>query len=423
MSDNLIPIAVSSELDITGEERIHSANLVPGGLVRTVWLGITGDLQDGAQGDSEAGTYTVIGGVSPYGNFSIISGSFPAGLTLAANGTWSGVRTTADTYSWTVSVTDDVGTTATLADSSETTSASIFIWNLHNQSSGQNAEAVYIDGDIVAMTGDNSLIHYSLNRGVTWNHVATPVGTLGSGIVKFNGDWYVFGHFGGATRCIKSVGDTFSSVSDISASIPFVPGQARGTTSYVIDSFLYVSANTTSPTTYKLHRCADPTSTWTTIDTGIAATGTNHNLTSHTESGGFHLFGTMDGKVLRTADFVTFSVVHTFATASEVQVAALGSVVLAANTDGIARSIDSGATFAAAYVQGTKVLANSLHFICSNGAWKVFTSPTGLSGSWTERLDAVSGTTVNGHGFATQTLAAFGSTSSGLSRAYVGDVV
>lgn len=38
MPESIIPAAVSSQLDNTGEERIHVANIVPGGVVRTPWV-------------------------------------------------------------------------------------------------------------------------------------------------------------------------------------------------------------------------------------------------------------------------------------------------------------------------------------------------------------------------------------------------
>lgn len=390
--------------------------------IRAFTLAITGDLGNGRQGDTESGAYNVTGGFAPV-TVAVTAGTFPAGLTLAPDGSWSGTRTTPGVYNWTVTATDAEGNTAPLNDTSTTTSAEIFAWEAIDGLTGQNMDSVFIDGNIIGVTGNNSLINFSLDRGQTWDSVASPTSILGYGIVKFGADWYVFGSFGGVKKAIKSAGDTFTTVTDISASIPFVPGNGveGGENAYIIGSLLYVSEQVSAPANLLLNHCTNPTGTWTPLDTGIAAVGANQFITSHCESGGFHLFGTSDGRVLRAnAALTSFSVVHTFTTVAAAEVASLDDTVLASNLDGIARSTNNGATFAAAYVQGDKVLANGYHFICA-GAYKVYTSPTGASGTWTERLDANPfGTGVRGHGAASESLACFGTYTT---YAYVGDIV
>ena len=83
-------------------------------------VSVTGDLADSYVGAVVTGAYTASGGVPPYA-YAVTSGTFPAGLTLSTNGTYSGSPTTADSYSWVVTATDEVGNTATIADGAEIT--------------------------------------------------------------------------------------------------------------------------------------------------------------------------------------------------------------------------------------------------------------------------------------------------------------
>jgi len=88
-------------------------------------LSISGDLGDGDVGDTETGTYSAIGGLAPY-SFAITGGAFVDGLTMAADGSWSGTRGDPGAYTWTVTVTDAEGNTASLEDTSETSSSLAF---------------------------------------------------------------------------------------------------------------------------------------------------------------------------------------------------------------------------------------------------------------------------------------------------------
>lgn len=120
MSTKLIPVAISSQLDVTGEERIHTAPFPSTETVRPLWIGLSGDLTDGLVGDTKTGSYVSAGGVLPH-TFSILSGTFPPGLTFLPDGSWSGTYTTTGQYSWVVQVIDSDLNTATLEDSAEVT--------------------------------------------------------------------------------------------------------------------------------------------------------------------------------------------------------------------------------------------------------------------------------------------------------------
>jgi hypothetical protein len=79
-------------------------------------LSVSGDAGDGMVASAYSYTYTASGGIGAY-VFSVVSGALPAGVTLdAGTGEISGTPTTAATYSWTVRVTDSVGSTANVAD-------------------------------------------------------------------------------------------------------------------------------------------------------------------------------------------------------------------------------------------------------------------------------------------------------------------
>lgn len=121
MAEHLIPIAISSELDVTGEERIHVANKVDGYTEeeRPYYVAIVGDLGDGYTGSPVDYTYTVIGAVAPY-VVTLVGGTLVAGTTMDTLGHITGVRTTVGTYNWTVRVTDVNGKTDDLDDTSIT---------------------------------------------------------------------------------------------------------------------------------------------------------------------------------------------------------------------------------------------------------------------------------------------------------------
>ncbi|WWW34525.1 Ig domain-containing protein [Stenotrophomonas rhizophila] len=81
-------------------------------------LGIYGSLPDGVIDQAIDYRYIVAGGIAPYGPVVLTSGALPPGLTLDADGRVHGTLTTAGEYSWTVSVTDADGASASKPDAS-----------------------------------------------------------------------------------------------------------------------------------------------------------------------------------------------------------------------------------------------------------------------------------------------------------------
>lgn len=93
---SMVPIAVSSELDDSGEERIHMAAYLELEPASTV---ITGPDIEGAAPNGEIGkeyvgyAYTLTPGSAPIVTCEVISGVLPAGLTLSNSGVLSGTPT------------------------------------------------------------------------------------------------------------------------------------------------------------------------------------------------------------------------------------------------------------------------------------------------------------------------------------------
>lgn len=347
-------------------------------------LSISGALPDGIQGDAVSYEYTVSGGVRPYASVVVSVGTLPAGLSLDTSDLGDGIvrvtgtRTTVGVYPFTLLATDADGNTATLADSSETTSAEIFFWREESGPSAQHCYSVHVSDDIIAIGHDNNALSYSLDRGYNWTiiqplDVVNPV----AGLVKYDGDWYAFGQVSGAA---KAIGDSFDFAP---LTIPFTPTYAyQG--AFVIGDYLYAGEN--SGTTYKMRRF-DGTN-WTAIDTGVAVAAANSTIASHCQSGDWHLFGTSDGCVIRTNDFATFAKVLDLSVGGgKADVAELnGKVVACGNNGTTCESTDDGATFSAGYAGFRLVSANNLHFIGGDGGGNVSTSTTGATGSWTSRL-------------------------------------
>src|SRR6478609_5079690 len=106
MAEFLVPIAISSQLDVTGEERIHAAPFYPATRPTfvAVHVSITGDLPDGSAGDTVSYQYTVGNGYAPL-TVTLLSGALPTGLSISSSGLVTGTAAEGD-YSWTVRVTD-----------------------------------------------------------------------------------------------------------------------------------------------------------------------------------------------------------------------------------------------------------------------------------------------------------------------------
>lgn len=82
-------------------------------------IGISGDVPDGNLNDAESYQYTVSGGVLPRA-VTLLSGALPTGLSMDSAGLVTGTRTVGGVFSWVVQVEDADGSTATVADTSET---------------------------------------------------------------------------------------------------------------------------------------------------------------------------------------------------------------------------------------------------------------------------------------------------------------
>jgi hypothetical protein len=108
MSELLVPIAISSQLDVTGEERIHAAKFES--IVRvsyTAGMTLSGSLPDMAVGDTIDFQYTYVPAIPPFPvTFSIVDGALPDGLEFDEDtATITGTATTAEhDNAWTVRV-------------------------------------------------------------------------------------------------------------------------------------------------------------------------------------------------------------------------------------------------------------------------------------------------------------------------------
>lgn len=114
MSEFLIPIALSSQLDVSGEERIHAAKYTTP--IRPKFYIITGHLPESCVGNSGTYQYTVVTGDGP-AVVSISAGELPPGATMDENGLVTYTYTDDGTYSWTVHMVDAAGHTYDLEDS------------------------------------------------------------------------------------------------------------------------------------------------------------------------------------------------------------------------------------------------------------------------------------------------------------------
>lgn len=134
MSTKLIPIAISSQLDVTGEERIHAATINNEESTRSTWLGLQGDVGDlWHVGDVVSYDYAIVGGVPPYSNANISVGALPPSWVLddsdMANNvlTVSGPTSTIGDYTWTLEVQDSLATEASLQDSTVVTNPHVLM--------------------------------------------------------------------------------------------------------------------------------------------------------------------------------------------------------------------------------------------------------------------------------------------------------
>lgn len=175
MVDSIVPIAVSSQLDDSGEERIHIANTIAGGVNRPEFLpSISGNAPDGVVGDSISYTYTVVAS-GPY-VVTLDSGALPTGLSLSTSGVLTGTFTVDGNYSWVVKVTDVNNNTATVADSATVSSGIVTLTTLATGvPGGATVIAWSPDSIYCAITSNTSpFLHVYKRTGDTFANLTLP---------------------------------------------------------------------------------------------------------------------------------------------------------------------------------------------------------------------------------------------------------
>lgn len=121
MSEPLVPVAISSEFDTLGRERLHAANYEL--MSRFTYVApsiptLSGDLPNSYKSYIVNYQYTIDGGVAP-NTVTLDSGSLPTGLSISTSGYVSGTLTARGSYTWTLRVTDSYGDSTTLTDSAD----------------------------------------------------------------------------------------------------------------------------------------------------------------------------------------------------------------------------------------------------------------------------------------------------------------
>ena len=175
-------------------------------------LQLNGNVPNGATGTVISYQYLVVGGQAPY-SLAITSGTLPTGLSMNTSGLVTGTMTTAGSFSWVVTVTDNIGTTATLADTSVVASTLYLTGSPPNGTTG----TAYAYSGFTAFLGTAPY--------VAW---AVTVGTLPTGVVMsattgvLSGTPTVAGTFAYTVRVTDNVGSTATlAVSSVIASNAF----------------------------------------------------------------------------------------------------------------------------------------------------------------------------------------------------------
>ena len=147
---------------------------------------IAGHLVNGIFGDAVDYTYTSAGGTAPR-VISLLSGALPPGITNAA-GHLTGNYTKAGTYTWTMRVTDNVGATADLLDSTTVTvqgiAAALFDWYTFD-----NTPVSSVTANSWAQTYGGG---YSYEAGKKSQQFIPTVDERAPGPLAFNMDWGMF---------------------------------------------------------------------------------------------------------------------------------------------------------------------------------------------------------------------------------------
>lgn len=158
---------------------------------------ITGDVPDGAIGDSGTLQYVVTGGVLPYSDLEIQSGSLPPGATMDADGLVTYEYSAPGSYSWTVGGTDAIGQPFSVADAAEVSAPEWLLFQAGNQHKispegtdwSSAAQTFTLDGGSVL--GPNSQSEaLSVNGEVLFVSVSAGFGGVQHGFRDSAGDWW-----------------------------------------------------------------------------------------------------------------------------------------------------------------------------------------------------------------------------------------
>lgn len=178
-------------------------------------LTITGDLSNGMVNQVVSYQYTATGSFLPL-TLSIVSGSLPTGLSMSSSGLVTGTRTAEGSFSWVVMVTDAIGNTAALPDTSSTAGEVISL--LHFDTGEGSTSIIDESGrtwEIFAPAGgamDSSWVKFGpsswqATSGDVVRNVAGQVPATGSGDFTFEG-WFRNGSTSTAARWLLMSGDT-----------------------------------------------------------------------------------------------------------------------------------------------------------------------------------------------------------------------
>lgn len=146
-------------------------------------LSIAGDIPDGAAGETVSYQYMARGGTPPYTSYAITAGSLPTGLSLnASSGLVTGVRSGSGFFAWTITVTDTDGATASVNDSSTTTSDADMVVSGNVTLRAILAEAI----KFAAADGDNNATDIRANGEwvLAMAEFTLGNGTAGTGTIK-----------------------------------------------------------------------------------------------------------------------------------------------------------------------------------------------------------------------------------------------
>lgn len=132
-------------------------------------LSLSGDLGDGAVGNSVSMFYVAHDGIKPYASYSIISGGLPPGLSInASTGEVTGTRSEVGSFSWVVQVVDSAGNRASLADTAQTSAIALTDFDLI----GLDARLTDINGYVISGVSTTDVVHLDARVGgyLAWNY-------------------------------------------------------------------------------------------------------------------------------------------------------------------------------------------------------------------------------------------------------------